>query len=60
MGKPINLSYLVVGLHGLKIFEIKFGGKVHIVQGSIVNMKFVGSCTLVDILLLWGRIFELN
>ena len=37
VGKPINLSYLVVGLHGLKIFEIRFGEKVHIVQGSNVN-----------------------
>ena len=37
VGKSINLSYLVVGLHGLKIFEIRFGEKVHIVQGSNVN-----------------------
>ena len=37
VGKPINLSYLVVGLHGLKIFEIRFGEKVHIVQGSNVK-----------------------
>ena len=39
VGKPINLSYLVVGLHGLKIFEIRFGEKVHIVQGPNVKIE---------------------
>ena len=37
VGKPINLSYLVVGLKVLEIFEIRFGEKVHIVQG--INVK---------------------
>ena len=54
VGKPINLSYLVNGLHGLKIFEIRFGGKVHIVQGSNVNhKKYIASnckksCSIVE------------
>ena len=37
VGGAIKLYYLVSELHGLKIFEIRFGKKVHIVQGCNVK-----------------------
>ena len=39
VGKPMNLSYLLVGIYGLKIFEIRFGEKVHAVSTAYVKKR---------------------
>ena len=37
----MNLTYLLVGLYGLKIFEIRFGEKVHIVSTYYVKHRIL-------------------